>query len=450
MIFHSRYFVNTLLFKSTTYFTRANYTLLVLFVCYVCSFVDRQIISLLITPIKNTFLISDFQFSLIQGAGFALCYALAGFPLGRLADKHNRRLIIFWAVLVWSLMTCLGGVVSSVGLLFVARLGVAIGEAGLSPSAFSILSDTYQPKSLGFAISVYKMAIPVGVGVAMISAGVLYDFFAALDYQDIAFIGSLLPWQMTMLTVGGAGVLLAFLVLTIKEPSRVIHKSDQFADAPPTLKVAVQFLASNKMLYIGLIGAAAMLAICNYGISSWYAEFLQRYYGVSKSQAGSMFGTVYLVFGPLGIVAGPFLSKFFQSKGYLDAYVRTIIVCVMIAFIPSIIALIAPTSTSSIVLIALTLFFLSMYLGVLTAAVQTVTPNRMRGQVTALYLFFTTIVGLSLGSSVVAFITDFVLQDESMLNFSILATNAVCLPLALLLLLKARPPYVNAIKKAME
>lgn len=430
----------------------ANYTMFILFICYVCSFIDRQIINLLIGPIRETFSITDFQFSLIQGVGFAVCYALAGFPLGRLADSSNRRTLIFFAVLVWSLMTCMAGLASTVMILFIARLGVAIGEAGLSPAAFSMLSDSYNKERLGFAISFYKMAIPVGMGLAMVLSGVLYDYYASLEVLSLPLYGELLPWQMTLFTVGLLGVFLALLVLTIKEPKRIeeqsISKNKDFT--MPTLGECFNFFVENKLLYLGIIGAAAMLATANYGISSWYAEFLQREYALTPGEAGSSFGSVYLTCGTAGILMGPVFAKYFQKKGYIDAYLRTIKYCVSLAILPAIFATLSSNATTSIILIGIALFLLNSYLGILTAAVQVVTPNRMRGQVSALYLFSTTIIGLALGSSLVAVMTDFIYANEADLNLSIATINAIFLPLALLFIVIGTRPYRERLQKISD
>jgi MFS family permease len=428
---------------------QANFMLLVLYICYVCSFVDRQIISILIGPIKDTFAISDFQFSLIQGLGFAIFYSVAGFPLGRIADTHNRRNLILVALMVWSVMTCMGGLASTVTILFIARIGVAVGEAGLSPAAYSMLSDSYEPKYLGFALSFYKMAVPVGVGLSMLGGGFLYDFFLAQDGLDVPLIGHLLPWQLTLFSVGALGFSAALLVLLIKEPRRLTSAVDgeEFRSAVPSLGEVFSFLYRHRQAYGLLLLACSLMAIVNYGISSWFVEFLTRQFAMSKSDAGASFGLIFLISGTLGILAGPWLARFLDTRGYRDSYVRANLIALIIAVFPATAAPLMQTPFLSLSLIAVAICFNSTYIGVLAAAFQLITPNRMRGQITAIYLFCATILGLALGSSVVAAITDFAFADEGALNFSLAVMSGIFIPIAAVILFLSLAPYRRMIEQ---
>ena len=182
----------------------ASYTLALLFVAYIFSFIDRQILALLVGPIRQDFGITDFQYSLLQGAAFALLYTFAGLPLGRLADRHSRKLILFTSVSFWSLATVACGLTRNFGQLFAARMGVGAGEAGLAPPAYSIILDSFRPRHVGYAMSIYKLAVKVGAGLALIIGGVLYDFYAAREALVLPLIGAIRPWQATLITVGAA------------------------------------------------------------------------------------------------------------------------------------------------------------------------------------------------------------------------------------------------------
>ena len=161
----------------------ASYALVLLFLAYVLSFIDRQILSLLVGPIRDQFGITDFQYSLLQGAAFALLYTFAGLPLGRLADRVSRKWVISGSVAFWSLATMACGAAKSFPQLFVARMAVGAGEAGLAPPAYSIITDSFRPKHFGFAMAFYKSAVKVGGAFALILGGILIDF-----YTDIGVI----------------------------------------------------------------------------------------------------------------------------------------------------------------------------------------------------------------------------------------------------------------------
>ena len=189
----------------------ASYALVLLFIAYVFSFIDRQILALLVGPIRDEFGITDFQFSLLQGAAFALLYTFAGLPLGRLADRYSRRLIISGSVLFWSVMTVSCGLTKSYTQLFIARMGVGAGEAGLTPPAYSIILDSFRPAHVGYAMSFYKLGVHVGGGLALVIGGVLYDYLESVGSIVLPMVGEIKPWQATIICVGAPGILLSLL-----------------------------------------------------------------------------------------------------------------------------------------------------------------------------------------------------------------------------------------------
>jgi MFS family permease len=431
-----------------------NYTLFLLFSAYVLSFIDRQSMSLLVGPIRETFEISDFQFSFLQGLSFALFYSVAGFPLGRLADKYNRRNIIIVSILFWSIMTCATGLATSFSLLFLARAGVAIGEAGLSPSAYSILSDSYRTDRLGYAMSVYKLAVPVGGGLAFLMSGSLYDYYNQLDQINIPMIGVLKPWQATIITLGLPGILMSILLTTMVEPKRtgIIKRGNGSINATDSIpiKEVIGYLIKHKKAYGYLMLGAGTLAIVGFGTSTWYPEFLARSFGLEKSQSGLYFGSIYLVAGSAGILLGPWMADLLRKRGYQDAYIRVVFLVSMAGIIPGTIAPLMNTPLVTLMLVVPAVFCTSCYLGVMAAALQAITPNQMRGQITAIYLFVASILGMTFGTSIVAIFTDFVFRDDSMLYASLSALNAIFIPLSVYCLGKCLPAYRKALRETKD
>ena len=166
-------------------FWQSSWLLFVLFIAYTLSFIDRQILTLLVGPIQESIGLSDFEISLLHGFAFAIFFSIAGLPLGRLADHVNRRVIIGAGIATWSLMTALCGLAKSFGHLFVARMCVGIGEASLMPSAYSMLSDAFPPKKLNTAIAIFSMGGTLGTGLALIGGGALITFVSKMDILNL-------------------------------------------------------------------------------------------------------------------------------------------------------------------------------------------------------------------------------------------------------------------------
>lgn len=424
----------------------ATYALTLLFIAYIFSFIDRQILALLVGPIRADFGITDFQFSLLQGAAFALLYCIAGLPLGRLADRYSRRLIISGSVVFWSLMTVACGLTRNFTQLFVARMGVGAGEAGLAPPAYSLILDSFRPRHVGYAMSFYKLGVKVGSGLALVIGGVLYDFYAGLGTVAIPLIGAVAPWQATIITVGAPGLLLGVLLMTIREPSRkaMAMNADGTAAATLPLRTVAGFIKARRRVYLSLFLGSSMMAMSGYGNAAWYPEFLFRNYGMSKSEAGVAYGTIILTAGSLGVMFGAWVANRLQARGYPDAYVRTIFITAALAIVPSVWAPLAGTPESTLLLLWPAVLLGGSYLGVMAVAFVVITPNQMRGQVTACYIFVTNILGMALGTSVLAAFTDFVYQDDGLLHYSIASVNGLFYPAAALLFWYCLPAYRDA------
>ena len=430
----------------------ATYGLGLLFVAYVFSFIDRQILSLLVGPIREDFGISDFEFSLLQGAAFSLLYTVVGLPLGRLADRYSRRVIISGSVLFWSLMTCACGLSKNFTQLFIFRMGVGAGEAGLAPSAYSVITDSFKPAHLGYAMSFYKVAVSVGSGLALVIGGVVFELFNKHGAIETDFFGVIQPWQATMIAIGLPGFLVSLLLLTMQEPSRkgVTKDSEQEGEVGYPIKTVFAYLAARKRVYLTLFLGASMKAIAGYGNGAWYPEFLHRKYEMSKGDIGMIYGLIYLSAGSIGIMLGPWIANKLADRGYKDAYIRTIFIACIGALPFSVIAPLAGDATITLVLLWFATFFGSAYLGLMAASFQVITPNRMRGQTTAIYIFITNIIGMALGTSIIAIFTDFVFQDEGALHYSIATVSIIFYPLAIIFFWFCMPAYRDAIDESSQ
>jgi MFS family permease len=423
----------------------ATYCLGLLFVAYIFSFIDRQILALLVGPIREDFGITDFQYSLLQGAAFALLYTFAGLPLGRLADKHSRKMILFVSVSFWSIMTVACGLTKNFTQLFLARMGVGAGEAGLAPPAYSLILDSFRPSHVGYAMSIYKLGVKVGGGLALIIGGVLYDFYAGFDALTLPLFGAIQPWQATLITVGAPGLLIGALMLTVNEPTRkgmAEHDGEPAGQIP--LKDVAGFIWARKRLYLSLFLGSSCMAMAGYGAAAWYPEFFTRNYGFSKSAAGMWFGTIILVAGSLGVMFGAWLANRLAARGHTDSYVRAIMLTAVAAIIPAVAAPLAGSPTLTLIILGPATLLSGSYLGVMAVSFVVITPNQMRGQLTAVYIFVTNILGMAVGTSVLAAFTDFLYRDDALLHYSIATSVAIFYPAAALLFWYCLPAYRKA------
>lgn len=424
---------------------RAWFTVAILMLAYVLSFIDRQILNLLVGPIRRDLSISDTEMSLLMGFSFALFYTLCGIPLGRMADSASRRGLIAAGILVWSAMTAACGLAKQYWHFLFARVGVGAGEAALSPAAYSLIADSFPPHQRATAISVYSMGIYVGSGLAFLLGGLVIHFASAQGDLVLPVVGAIRPWQLIFLLLGAVGIMFCLLLFLLKEPVR------QGAG----VGVAVSF--GEVMAYIRLNRKTVLLhnlsfacvAFCAYGASSWVPAFFMRTFGLDASQVGFIYGLLIGIFGSIGIIVGGRLSDWLTSKGYTDAPMRVGLVAVIIA-LPTFVGYAVDSLPVAITCVGLGCFALAMPFGVAPAAIQEIMPNPMRGQASAMYLFVVTLIGLGIGPTAVALLTDYVFQDDMALRYSLLIISVGATSLAIVLLLASLKPYRESVARVAQ
>lgn len=426
-----------------------NYVLFVLLVAYIFSFIDRQILSLMVGPIRRDLGISDFEMSLLQGWAFALFYSVMALPIARLADRHNRRSIIAAGIALWSAMTVGCGIVRSYMGLFLMRVGVGVGEAALSPPAYSLLSDYFPPARLGRAMAIFAMGISLGGGVAYLIGGAVVHLVSEAQPVALPLIGTIRPWQLTFFIVGLPGLLVALMMRAIHEPER----SGGLVDAAGEVRQLAlgelwRYLADRWRLYLSFPLATALLGVFSYGLMAWYPTVLIRTYGLSIGEAGTWFGLTYLVFGTSGTYCGARMAEWLDRRGHRDAHMRFIMLAAIVMAVPGVLGPLMPSAPLALAALAPTIFLKCSYYGSSSAALQIVTPNQMRAQVTALQIFFGNIIGMSVGASSIAALTDFVFQDDAAVRYSLAWVTGVFCPAGALVLWTCLRPYVAALDEA--
>jgi MFS family permease len=419
------------------------YVVGVLTLAYIFSFIDRQILSLMVVPIQHDLGINDKQMGLLMGLSFAVFYTLFGIPLGRLADTRSRRLIISIGIALWSVMTAGCGLARTFWQLAVMRMGVGVGEASLSPSAYSLISDYFRPERRSTAMSVYSMGIYIGSGLAFILGGFIMQLVAGQESTILPWIGPVRSWQLVFFAVGLPGLLISLLLLTVREPIRkgVRLKADGSEVTAPTSRAVWSYIRLNYTTFLYLTLGTSFITLYAYGANAWTPALLSRRYGWSARDTGLVFGIIIAVAGTLGIVSGGRLADVLRQKGFVDSNIRVALGSA-IAGLPCVLLFpLAHTGSLAAALLVPVVFFMSVPFGVAPAAIQQMMPNNMRAQATALYLFVINLIGMGIGPTIVATLTEDVFGDKKAVHLSLLVVGVVSYAIAVVLLCAALKPY---------
>jgi MFS family permease len=391
----------------------------VLCVATVVAFIDRQIINLLVEPIKRDLGIGDFGISLLQGVAFGVMHALLAIPLGRLADSRNRRNIILAGIACWTLACAGSGLAASFAVLFAMRMLIGIGEATLTPSGYSMLADYFPRERLGRAISLFLGAGFVGSGIAFVAGGwVLARLDAAGDIV-LPFVGQVHTWQAAFLIAALPGLACFALMLTVREPPRSSFGQARAAEQAPPFRDVLRFLVAQRRTIGAIYFGFALLAAMQFGLGAWVPSLFIRTFGWSASEIGYTYGLYYVSLGTAGVLAGGWLCDRLAARGHADANLRVGVIAGVCA-LPLVVAFpLMPTGTLAVVLLAPATFFGTMPFGAGTAVLPMLAPNRMRAQVVAVYLLVANLLGQAVGPTFVASLTDFVFGDPLQLRWSI-------------------------------
>lgn len=393
---------------------------------YTLSFVDRTILSLLVPSIKRDLGVSDTQIGLLQGLAFSLFYTLMGLPIGRVADRWNRRNLIVGGILVWSFFTTMSSVAKSFVLLFLTRIGVGVGEASLSPAGYSMLSDYFPKQKLGAAISVFYMGVFIGSALAQLVGGTTIDMLARTPFVTVPVLGTMASWRLTFVIVGLPGVVFAALAWTIREPVR--RNLLASADGRPVQLSFGEAVAQIRMRWQSVAGISLAMVcqgMITYGLLAWIPAFFQRVHHWSPGQSGRALAAILLTFGCAGMYVGGRLSDYWQKRGVPEGPLRVAVISAIGTLLLMPVATMISNPAWTLALLAPALFFDALAMGTSTAALQHIFPNQVRGQVSALYLFLLNLGGGSLGPLLPGVFNDYFFHNPNMVGYSLAITVAI-------------------------
>lgn len=390
------------------------------------SFVDRMLLTLMVAPVRDELGISDTEISLLHGFAFAAFYAIAGLPLGRLSDRGDRTLLMSVGIAVWSAMTMACGLAAGFATLFAARIGVAIGEASLSPAAISLISERFPRRLVSRAIGVFQSGIFIGMAMAMLAGGALLAWFGG--HSAPGPLQGLAPWRLVFIVIGAPGLLIALAMLFVTEPRRAQLQTR----AAPSGAGAIKHMLANPRLYGGHFLTFTAITILAYGSLTWMATVLVRVHGLSTPEAGFMLGWVLLFAGPLGVMASGTLADGFARRGISYGPMLTAAIAALLLAIAVPLFAHAPTLALATTAVFLLSFAQSFPYGIASASLAVVTPPKFRGQATAFYLMISNLFGLTLGPLAIALMTDHYFRSDVAVGKSMALLPLVTTPLTLL------------------
>jgi len=372
------------------------YVLGLLAIVYVFNFTDRQILAILMQPIKEEMLLSDTQLGLLSGIAFALFYVTMGIPIARLADRYNRVNIISVSIFLWSLMTALSGLAANFLQLLLARIGVGIGEAGCTPPAHSLLADYFSREKRASALSIYSLGLPLGSVMGLIAGG---------------WVAQIYGWRVAFFMVGLPGLVLALMVkFTIREPQRGLSDGLQESETPgdkvsaPPIGEVLGFLWRKKMFRHITLGTS-LLAFAGFASASWIPPFLYRSHGMGLGEIGTWLALLTLVGGVTGTLGGGFIGDRLSARD-LRWYVWLPVIVMLLGVPFSIVGLLVENKHLALMLWVIPTISYSVYVGPVMALVQRLAGVRIRAVTVAIFLFFTNLIGMGGGPLVIGFVSD--------------------------------------------
>lgn len=409
------------------------YALWILLLIYILNFLDRTIVNILAEPIKNDLGLKDWQIGMMSGLAFAVFYTVLGIPIARVAERANRPVIIAASLAVWSGFTAVCGFAQSFGQLVLARIGVGIGEAGCTPAAHSLITDSTPREKRASALAFYSLGIPLGSMAGMAFGGFIADAYG---------------WRKAFLLAGIPGIILAVVaVATLREPRRLVAQVKAKADEAISFKEAMAELASKKSFWWMAVGAA-LIAFLSYGNGAFYGSFFFRAHSAELAQVaakvGALTGANLGPAGFLGLALGLLLGLAaavgvfiggrvadWAAKRDITGYMTLCAITSVISLPFFIAAMLSGSAVAALGLLTVPALCKSAWYGPVYAAAQTVVRPRTRATAAAILLFIINLIGLGLGPLFIGTISDILsaqgLGSTDGLRWALISSSSIAL-----------------------
>jgi MFS family permease len=395
------------------------YVAVLMALAHLVSFLDRFVMSLAAVPIKSQLALSDTQLGMLTGLGFVILYSVVAVPLGQLADMVNRRRMIAVGIFFWSVATAACAFADSFGSLFLARLGVGLGEASLVPAAMSLIAAYFARDQLARAVSLFTMGAGLGKSAAYIGGAAILAWATPRGGVTIPLLGHFMPWQILFLAASVPGFMLVMAMSTVREPPR------PRAGTRPGSGPALAHLRRHLRVYLPFAIAAVSVIMEVQTIAAWAPSFFAREHGLSASEAGFLVGTVALFASIFGALSGGWTTDWLQTRGRIGAPCLTMAVSLVATAASGLVLYTTQHLSVAIPAYAVLLFMTSAGSPAGLAGVQMLTPPEFRGLISSIFLCVVTLVAVGLGPTFIGVLTDTVFTDARGLGTALLTANVV-------------------------
>jgi len=422
----------------------------VLAIATVFAFVDRHLLYILSEPVKQTLDITDTQISLLQGMAFVVFYALFGLPIGRLVDRKNRRNIVIYGVIAWSVMTLACGLATDFWSLFAARAGVGIGEACLAPAAFSMIADYFRPRLRGRAMACIIMSVTLGSGCSYLIGAGMAKIVPGAEQVDLPLLGATYGWQLTFYVSALPGFLIAVLLLFIAEPPRRETVPQAVTEDTPVGGVTLwSYARRHRVILFCLMLGAGFIAIVSYAVVAWMTALYVRYFGFTVATIGTTLGLINIIAGLPGGMVGGYLSDWFANRGSRGGRFNVMVFGIVFGIPVLILWPLVDSALVSLACLAGLMFIMPLIVASIPSTLHAIVPNQFRGQLTAVLYLVNGVFGVALGPLLIALGTDY-LFVEGGLRQSLLVILPGMMTIAWVLVLIGRPAYERARRELPE
>lgn len=410
--------------------------LFILVLLYIASYMDRQIISLMVEPLKRDLHLSEMQFGLLQGAAFATFYAAVGLPMGFLVDRYSRRAIIFGGVTVWSLACVACGLSTSAAQFMFGRFALGAGEAVLAPAGMATLGDSFPKTRISLAVNIFKGGALIGSILSVVLGGYLLAWTTAHGPVTVPIFGTLQPWQQVLIIIGLPGLLFALLAFLLPRTQR---RAGPGAPSAPLMP----YVMKRKAYVATMVFGGALLVIPSFAGQAWGAAYLIRHYHLPIEQVGGVLALTAL--GPaVGFLFHGWIADKLYSRGVLSAHLLPSLWSMPLLAIITYVAYVRVEDLTTFIALSLVIQFLLTCVTPFDGHIQVTTPSEYRGRMAALYGIGQHLLAISAGPALVALFTEEVFGDPKYVGWGLAATTALVAPLGMLVILAGRRSAVRA------
>jgi|TARA_B100000315_G_scaffold257904_2_gene308345 MFS family permease len=414
----------------------------VLILASLIAFIDRQVVAIVVEPMKVDLDISDTEIGWLYGV-FAIFYAAAALPIAAAADKRSRKHIIAIGIFFWSLMTMACGLTRGYWEVFLARIGVGVGEATLSPSTTSLIGDYFPRDDIPLALSIFQIGPIAGSGVAFIIGGLVLGIVQSAEPLVLPIVGTLVPWQQTFLYVGAPGIVLAFFFLGIREPVRRPSPTAADDGSQGMAELIAFYRTHARTLTLHHLGFVS-LVLTGYAFVFWSVTFLVRIHGEPAAEASTTFGWIFLIFGPLGPVFVAWIARRLSARGHGDANITAGMIGGLLTLPAVLLLQLAPDAFWAYVLYAPALLAVNSPFGIAAGALPVITPPHLRARVAAVYMLAGS-TGMMFGPPLAGAFNDHLFPGPDGVRYSMITMTSIFGLIGVVLLWFARKPYAQSL-----